>query len=445
MVFFFLCLGLGAHLCASGPLSRRAPRQCELPDADGAFETSTPSEQNLDPAVVAEAIAYAGTHNRLSIQIFRRNCLVATGALDPLTDQTPFQVFSVTKSVVSILTGMAYDQKKLGLDDAIDKYLPTGEGWGDAAHRAITIKQLLTETAGMRESILAEAATVTTETSIPQEALAEPLEHEPGTFFEYSQRVPDLLAFVVQQAVGQDLQEFAQEHLFSPIGIEQDKYFWLRDRSGNTYGYAWLFIPPQQLAKLGLLMQNDGVWKQSRLLSSDYVAQLSQPSEHNPCYGYLFWNNRGQTCTGANIPAAQTVNRSAIPSAPPDLYAMVGALHQNNFIIPSLDMTVTWTGLFGDEAPNLSGILSAQPADLYYNFFRILMRAVQDQHIPDPGPYPIPPLDLDVNPANYLSIPVVLNDLFPNPDCNVVFCNGTIPTKGLVENVQAIVGTVLGL
>ena len=46
-----------------------------------------------------------------------------------------------------------------------------------------------------------------------------------------------------------------------PIGVPRDSYIWLKDRSGNTYGYANLFIPPVQFAKLGLLMQNGGVWQ----------------------------------------------------------------------------------------------------------------------------------------------------------------------------------------
>lgn len=50
---------------------------------------------------------------------------------------------------------------------------------------------------------------------------------------------------------------------------------------------------------------------------------------------------------------------------------MVGALQQNNFMIPSLNTTVTWTGVLGDTAPNLSVTLGATPGNLYYNFFRI--------------------------------------------------------------------------
>ena len=90
--------------------------------------------------------------------------------------------------------------------------------------------------------------------------------------------------------------------------------------------------------------------------------------------------------------------------------------------------TVTWTGVLGDTAPNLAVLLSASPAsNLYYNFFRILMRGVRDVHVPDPGPYKSPPLDLDVNPVNYLSPAVLLRDLAPNAHCNILVCRQPQP------------------
>ena len=397
---------------------------CTLPSGGTTFETATPAQEDLDPAAVDQALLYAETHLRASVQIFRNNCLVGTSLLNAVTANVPWEVFSATKSVVSILTGIAYDQHKLDLDDPIGMYLPGGPGWGDAAHRAITIRDLLTETAGIRESILAEFASIGTDPNIAQEALAQPITHPPGTHFEYSQRDVDLLAYVVQRAVGEGLQTFAEQYLFGPIGIPANSYFWLKDRSGNTYGYANLFIPPTQFAKLGLLMQNNGVWRGTRILSSSYIEQAVANSPMNPCYGFLFWHNGGGSCTGANIPAAETVTGPLIGSAPPDLFAMVGALQQNNFMIPSLHMTVTWTGAFGDTAPNLSVLLSAGPtSDLYYNFFQRLMAGVLDVNVPNPGPYTTPPLDLDINPLNYLSPFELLTDYFPNTTCNLIMCS----------------------
>ena len=420
-----IVVGLVSTCFIGAPANAATQTRCKVPASGNTFAKATPAQEALDPAAVDRALAYANTHLRLSVQIFRNNCLVGTGALNPVTADVPMELFSSTKSVISMLTGIAYDRHKLSLDDPIGKYLPKGVGWGDPAHRAIMIRNLLTETAGLRESILTEFASLGADPNIAQEALAQPFVAKPGTKFEYTQRVPDLLGFVVQRAVGQDLQDFAQANLFGQVGIPSSSYFWLRDRSHITYGYANLFMPPTQFAKLGLLMQNNGVWRGKRLLSSSYIHQVRQPTKTNGCYGMLFWVNGGTSCTSANIPAAQTVAGQAIASAPKDLYAMVGALQQNNFIIPSLNMTVTWTGVLGDTSLNLAGILSASASgsDLYYNFFRLLMAGVKDQKIADPGPFKTPPLDLDVNPLNFIDPAVLLTDLFPNAKCNVLVCN----------------------
>lgn len=443
LLLLLLAAGVPARPSIAAPAART--KQCALPHPGGKFETATPEEVGLDSGAVAEAVAYANSHGRISLQIFRHNCLVATGALDFLTDDLPNNVWSCTKSVTSILTGIALDMGKLKLADKIDKYLPNEPGWGDAAHRAITIRDLLTETAGLQQSIVSEAATLGLDASAPQEALAQKLVHQPGTFFEYTQRVPDLLAFVVSRAVGQELQAFAQEHLFDVIGIPKDKYFWLRDRSGNTYGYAHLFLPPSQLAKLGLLMQHAGSWNGKQVVSSQYVASAAKPSEHNPCYGYLFWNNAGKTCTGAQLPAAQTLQRHAVPAAPHDLFAMIGAFHQTNFMIPSLDMTVTWTGFLGDTELNLAALLSAGPGDLYNNFFSLLMEAVKDQDVPHVGFLPPDPFSFDINPLNYVNPMVLLADVVSSPQCNIIWCNTTIPTQGLLQNLEGLATLLLGI
>ncbi|WP_020502115.1 serine hydrolase domain-containing protein [Sciscionella marina] len=425
--------------------ARSGTEQCALPAAGAKFPTADPERVALDPRAVHEAIGYAATHLRLSVKIFRNNCQVGAGPLDAVTDKIPWNIWSSTKAVVSMLTGIAADRGALALDDPIGRYLPHGTGWGDAAHRAITVRQLLTQTSGLRQAIVSEAGTLGADSHIAREALSQPLEHEPGTHFAYGQRDPDLLAYVVQRAVGQDLQGFAQRFLFDPLGIPRSSYFWLRDRTGNTYGYANLFIPPAQYAKLGLLMQNDGIWAGRRVLSTGYVHQVGMPGDTNGCYGLLFWSNRGNSCTSADIPSAQTVGHRMIPSAPRDLYAMVGFLQQNNFVIPSLNMTVSWTGILGDTAPNLGSLISANlgASDLYYNFFRILMRGVTDRHIPDPGPFRTPPFSFDVNPIHYADPRVLLHDLAPGRSCNILVCGGTIPLKGLAQNVEAIARTLL--
>lgn len=421
---------------ASAPVHKT----CSLPTATGGFARATPAQEGIDAAKLRSAVDQLSVRSRLSIRVFRNNCQVAANALAPLTDQVHNDLWSVTKSVVSMLTGIAEGDGDLALDDPIGKYLPTGAGWGDRAHRAITIRQLLTQTSGLHQAILSEAGTLGVDPSLAQEALAQPFEYPAGTKFQYFQLGPALLGYVVQRAVGEDLGSYAQRRLFTPVGIRSGSYFWLRDRSGLPYGYANLFLTPPQLARLALLMGNGGRWRGRQVVPASYVRAVSRPTKTNGCYGLLFWTNRGKPCTGADITDAQTLQRRAIPSAPADAYEMNGTGGQLAIMIPSLHMTVVTTGYFGSLSLDPPVLLGAAPDEMQWTFFRALMKAVEDAHVADPGPYRGDPIDLNVDPINYLDPAVLLRDIVTNPSCNIVFCNGTVPTKGLIQNLQGLAG-----
>lgn len=312
-----------------------------------------------------------------------------------------------------LIAGIAWDRGQLDISAPIDRYLPPG--LGDAAHRSITVENLLTETSGLHIGLINEGVTgvVPVDPNSAVQALGVPLDHPPGTEFAYSQRNVDLLGYVVESAVGEPLQQFAQRELFDPLGIQRGDYYWARDRSGHTYGYAHLMIPPDDLAKLGLLASNDGRWGDTRVVSADYLHRARQPSAANPCYGYLFWVGAGCVEMPGFLPA--------------DTYEMSGLALQNVFVIPSLDLTVVWTGVFGNHS-NLGPTGALQNStELSHEFFRRLFAAFEQPPTPDPGPYVEPPPRLD--PRDYFdpNITLAVFGLGPHayPDCNVLSCLNT--------------------
>lgn len=421
---------------ASPGLQTGDMRDCRVPVGHEQPETAAPGEVGIDQAKLDEAIEFAASRMRTNIQVYRHDCLIGRGPLNDVTDNQPWNLFSGTKSVVSMLAGVAYTQGKLDLNSPIGTYLP--DNMGDAAHRAITVRDLLTQTSGLDQSIISEAGTafLDADPNIVKQTLALPIQHEPGTFFEYTQHGPDLLAYVIQSAVGEDLQRFAQDSLFSPLGIEEGDYFWARDRSGHTYGYAFLYLPPVDFARLGLLMLNNGQWRDERIIAADYIDQARSPSDTNHCYGFLFWVN-DSPCTGPSIPSRQTIDLAPLPGMPDDAYAMVGFLQQNNFIVPSLDLLVTWNGFLGDVSPDPTTVISASlNSELYHTFLRKLAAAFEVPDLPDPGPYE-PTFNLDFEPDQVIDSDVLLGALGLGPDapedCNVIDC-GPEPLRMPFEN-----------
>ncbi|MGW5451581.1 serine hydrolase domain-containing protein [Nocardia sp. NPDC003979] len=393
----------------AAPAQSAPSTTCEVTSARD-LERAEPEAVGLDSAKLTEALQFAATRNRLNVQVFRHNCLVGEGLRNHETGKVAWNIWSVTKSVTSMLAGIASDQGKLAIDAPIDRYLPPG--LGDATHRSITVEHLLTETSGMKVGVLTEGITavVPVDPNSAVQALAVPLANPPGTAFSYSQRNVDLLSYVIELAVGEPLQQFAQRELFDPLGIPATDYYWARDRSGHTYGYAHLMLPPDDLAKVGLLVANDGRWGAEQVISADYLRRARTPSKQNPCYGYLFWVGAG-------------CNES--PEFLPDnTFFMSGLALQNVFFLPELDMMVMWTGAFGNiSAYGPSGIL-AHAEELPHEFFRRLFAAVTDAPVPTPAPYVEPPLNFDPKSLVDAEILLAVFGIGPGayPGCTVFNC-----------------------
>ncbi|MFT4921653.1 MAG: CubicO group peptidase (beta-lactamase class C family) [Haloarculaceae archaeon] len=421
-----------------------AANQAEKPplpvESDG-FEETSPSGVEMDPETTRRAIDYATTRNAASLRVYRHNQLVGTSRLDPVTAEVQNNVWSTTKGVVSMLAGRAVELGHLDVGDRIGKYIP----FADAAHSRITIEQLLTQSSGLPLNWSAE---LSQPPDTVRYTLGLDIEDEPGTDFEYGQTTCTVLAYAIEQAVGEDLQRFAQKQLFGPLGIERDDWFWLRDRAGNTHGYAYLYIRPTDLARLGHVMLRNGQWRNQQLLDSSYVERASAPSDTNPYYGYLFWINQSDHGYTVDMPDQKFIrDRRLVESAPRDMYAFVGFLDQIIFVIPSLDMVVIRTGFPGNYQLDPQELITAHPGRWMHEFFRILMRAVEDVDVPDPGPYRNETdLEFDYNyfvDADENAAALGLGPEAPE-GCTVLGCESPVASEGYVQFGRDAARTALG-
>ncbi|APE36823.1 hydrolase [Nocardia mangyaensis] len=408
-----LALTSGALLPASAQAEPITAAQC-APSSGRTPRTASPAEVALDPALVAAAMDLATDDTRFNIQLYRNNCLIATGPRNEQSGGVAWNLWSGTKSVVALVAGTAVDEGLLAIDAPIGDYLP--EGLGDAAHREITVRNLLTESSGMEVAVVAEGATglAQLDPNVVAQALAMPIERPQGTMFRYSQRAVDLLVYVVQQAIGEDFQAFAQRKLFDPLGIARTDYYWARDRAGNTYGHAHLILPPDDFAKLGLLVGNRGRWNEHQVISDDYMRAALSPSASMPCYGFLFVIN-GEPC------------RLEFPGLPDDAVKMSGMLRNDSYIVPSLGLVLSWTGV---AMPGAS-------SDYTHNVMRTLVSAFRDQSIPDPGPYRERP-DVSVTDPMISRPDAFFGTLgvgpYSYPGCNFLDCLGETPKAPFADS-----------
>lgn len=207
---------------------------------------------------------------------------------------------SVTKTVTSVVIGVATGQKEFpDLDTPILKFFdPAKVANVDDRKRRITIRHLMTMTAGLDWNedlpyVDPNNSAVVMEASFDwvQYTLDRPMANEPGAIFKYNSGATQLLSHIFRSATGRDIEEYAAQHLFGPLGIS--RYFWKRSPTGLVDTEGGLYLAPRDLAKIAYLYLKDGVWKGKSIVAVDWVKASIAPSvtvsDAGVKYGYKWW------------------------------------------------------------------------------------------------------------------------------------------------------------
>jgi hypothetical protein len=123
--------------------------------------------------------------------------------------------------------------------------------------------------------------------------LNRPVVREPGKQFQYCACNSMLLSAILEEATGMTAAEFGKLYLFEPLGISQ--YHWNSYADGHTHTDGGLSLRPRDMAKIGLLMLNNGQWKGNRIVSESWIAESTQARETvglGVQYGYQWWREK---------------------------------------------------------------------------------------------------------------------------------------------------------
>lgn len=262
-------------------------------------------ERALDATVVEKIDAsIAETFpTLLSLLVIHQDGLMVERYYQHAHAEDRVNVKSVTKSVISALVGIALQQGYLtSLDQRIAEFLPAVVfATDDPRKHAITLKHLLTLRSGLAWNEDADhLQPLFASDNWVQHGQNLPLLHTPGEVFAYSTLDAHLLSAVLAQATGGDLQAFAQAHLFGPLGITPPT--WACDPQGYPIGGSELELTPREMAKLGLLYAQQGLWHGKPIIPAEYIAASGRtqvasgirvgadPGLALPdTYGYLWW------------------------------------------------------------------------------------------------------------------------------------------------------------
>ncbi len=242
---------------------------------------STPAEQVLDAAAFKGVAAAITEHlgDVESVVVVLRGRTVfefyRDGAPAALRD-----VHSVAKSALSALVGIAVGQGRIGsVDQPVLALMPEWAALNsDPRAASITVRHLLTMSAGFEVNDPTGTATA----GRPQDAWARPLRSAPGASFAYDNALVPVLSALLERATGMPLADYARQQLVIPLMFAEPSY-------SRGLGLRTL-----DMAKLGQLFLQNGMWGGKQIVPQPYVMAASRPQNAGGLpvsmpYGYMWW------------------------------------------------------------------------------------------------------------------------------------------------------------
>lgn len=332
-------------IAACAPERPSADATAYVPGPGDGWETRAPEEVGMDAALLQEAVDHALAHETTDIPqdpgeylrdrfeglphqeivgptkerggvnglVIRHGYIVAEFGDTDREDMT----FSVTKSYLSTVAGLAWDEGLIrDPDDPIGSYVTDGT-FASEHNAQITWHHLLQQTSEWEGVLFGKPDIADRREGIEREL------RTPGTFWEYNDVRVNLMAYSLLQLFERPLPEVLEERIMDPIGASEDwrwhgyETSWveidgerMQSVSGGGHWGGGFIIDSRDHARFGLLALRDGVWGDRRLISSEWLERATTPADIQPNYGYMWWLN---------------TDRAQFPSAPASAFYANGA------------------------------------------------------------------------------------------------------------------------
>jgi CubicO group peptidase (beta-lactamase class C family) len=326
------------------------------------WQTASLADVGMDPAPLTELINTLRSrqnHRVHGIVVARHGLLVFehyfSGLSHPTWGETPVRfdretahvLSSVTKSFTAALLGIAIDQGFISsVDEKVFDFYPELADLNTGRKQDITLRHLVTMSSGLEWNETSVPLTdptnhltalinraLTTNQDLVRFILEKPMVADPGSVFNYSGGNTNVVGNVIQRASGMQLDQFADQYLFEPLGIE--RVWWWLLRPDFVYASGDLALVPRDMAKFGQLFLQNGTWNGEQIVSQDWVALSAQsvflfsPPYWGLSYGFVgysygWWPNEASYGAGA--------------------YSASGWGGQQIVVMPELDMVAAITG-----------------------------------------------------------------------------------------------------
>jgi CubicO group peptidase (beta-lactamase class C family) len=258
---------------------------------------------------------------------------------DTYSDSSITNAFSATKSIISLLIGIAIDEGKIkSVDQKVTDFFPEfAEGYG----KDLTIKHLLTMSSGLNwDESYGSPFSKTTQayygSDLKKLIFSLKVVEQPGKVFNYLSGNTQLLAFILEKATAMHLADYASEKLWKPLGAQHDALWYLDKKDGMEKSYCCFSSNARDLARIGQMVLDSGKYNGKQVISYAYLSQalaadtflIDQNKNTVDYYGYQWWIVE---YNGMKIPFAR------------------GILGQYIFVIPNYNAVVVRLGHLRDS------------------------------------------------------------------------------------------------
>jgi CubicO group peptidase (beta-lactamase class C family) len=206
--------------------------------------------------------------------------------------------FSVAKSYVSVLTGIAMSEGKIGsVFQPVGDFLPE---FKEGCYAKINLWHVLTMSTGLDWSEsgadpFSDNAKGYYGSHVRDLSLGQPCRDEPGTEFDYISGSTQIMVEVLEAAYGRQLDDLVREKIWTPLQAEHTAW-WGKDRAdGDFKGFCCLYGTARDFARIGQLYLDSGMWQGRQIVPREYwhasitPAKLQDRGKPNRRYGYFWW------------------------------------------------------------------------------------------------------------------------------------------------------------
>ena len=229
------------------------------------------------PANVAAAMegffkqAAANSMDIHSVMIVRDGRVIYSHWQSKGAQNVPHVLHSVSKTFTATAVGLAIADGKIALTDKVIDFFPDKLPTEVSDNlKAMTVRDLLTMSCGHD----VEPSTRNAKQDWVTTFLAHPVVHKPGMFYLYNSLGTYMLSAIVQKVTGEKVMDYLTPRLFQPLHI--DKPLWEESPQGINGGGWGLYLKTEDLAKMGQLLLQKGVWNGRQLIPAEWVAEMSK-------------------------------------------------------------------------------------------------------------------------------------------------------------------------